>query len=469
MPLNNAYDTLKQQFLATFSVPAESMVPILSGSASPRRYFRLTGGDYSAVGAIHHDREENDAFVYLSGHFRQHATPVPEVFCYDDSQGCYLMQDLGDLSLFDLLDHHSSPSNEKLLREAIEQLVHIQVVASENLDFDRCYPPTPFNRQAAAWDLQYFKYLFAKLSGVFLDEAALESDFVKLLDALFVNDHEGFMYRDFQSRNIMMNDGKLWFIDYQGGRKGPLAYDVASLLYQSRIALTQELRDRLADHYCDELERYRQIDREDFRMKVKGFALLRLLQNLGAYGYRGIFERKPAFIKPILPALQNTIALIDHLPPAFRPEYLGSLLNEIIPAFRREILEVDILTVTVNSFSYMHGLPKDPRGNGGGFVFDCRALPNPHRDPGLRPFTGKDASVQSWLGDQPEVDVFLNQCMTVVLPSVERYIQRGFQNLQVNFGCTGGKHRSVYCAEMFSRRLLNKGLDVVVHIAHQNL
>lgn len=444
------------------------VTPIDSGSASPRRYYRLSGKSRTLIGAISRNVAENRSFFYLTDHFLSHGLTVPEVYCADETEQYYLQQDLGDISLHDYMAGGFRPEHETFLIQALENLVLFQVKASCGIDFNRCYPQPIYDRQAATWDLNYFKYMFIKLSGLDFDEHRMEEEFSLLLDTLFKDNIDGFMYRDFQSRNIMINHDRLWFIDYQGGRQGPLAYDVASLLYQSRIAVPEEVRERLTAGYCGFLKEYLEFEEEGFYGQVRGFAVLRLLQNLGAYGYRGIFERKPKFIEPIIPALRNVIEIISTLPDSSRPDYLLELLREILPVFDTMVHDTAGLTVTVNSFSFMQGLPRDDSGNGGGFVFDCRALPNPHRDESLRPFTGKDKVICNWFETKPEVDQFIDRCEELVMASIQNYSERGFQNLQISFGCTGGKHRSVYCAEKLAERLLPKckNLKVSVKVKH---
>lgn len=462
-------DKLASLYRSAFGEEPSDIEPVVTGSASTRRYYRISGKERSVIGTCNNNRAENRAFFYLTKHFLSHGLKVPEVYCVDDDEVSYLQQDLGHTSLFDLMAGGFHPEHEPFLSDVLEQLVRFQVQASFGIDFNNCYPQPDYDRQSALWDMHYFKYMFLKLSGVDFDEALLEAEFSGILDGLFHDNICGFMYRDFQSRNIMMQHGSLWFIDYQGGRRGPLAYDVASLLYQSRIAIPEEVRIRLTDGYCDSLSELIPFDRKDFHREVRGFALLRLLQNLGAYGYRGIFEGKPRFIEPIVPAIKNTLETIGSLPDEIRPEYLPNLLSKMLPLFTKQETNTNILTVSVNSFSYMKGLPKDASGNGGGFIFDCRALPNPHRDEALRPLTGRDEAVKAWLDQKPEVKAFLESCEALVLASVKRYSERGFTNLQVNFGCTGGKHRSVYCAEKLVENLLPRLDDLKVCMVVKHL
>jgi aminoglycoside/choline kinase family phosphotransferase len=460
----NPADLLK--VMAEKLMPVDSVVPVFSGSGSGRRYYRLSGDGRTLIGTFAPNPDENAAFFYLTEHFLNHGLLVPSVLAKNDEGSCYLQQDLGDTSLFSLMDQQPESNKESSLQRALEALVLFQVKGAFDLDFRRCYPVPDFDRQAALWDLYYFKYLFLKLSGSELDESRLDLEFDSLLNRLFDDYTSGFMYRDFQSRNIMVYNNNLWFIDYQGGRRGPLAYDVASLLYQSRLALSRETRTRLLKHYCLVLKEWTGFDEGLLQKQVHEFAALRLLQTLGAYGYRGLFEKKEAFLKPIPAALVNTLAVFEDLADKDDFAYIRSLISSLSVNYHEKNNQIPGLNITISSFSFMLGLPKDPSGNGGGFVFDCRALPNPHRIPELRPFTGKDPQVEKWLAGQPEVEQFLQHCLELVMQSADNYLSRGFTHLQVNFGCTGGKHRSVFCAEALKTRLLETGKDMNVRIEH---
>jgi aminoglycoside/choline kinase family phosphotransferase len=466
---NNKTEILKDLAQGFAGAETTSCIPLITGSASYRKYYRLVSGDRSFIGTINKNIRENEAFFYLSAHFMQHGLPVPGLLAVDETGECYMQEDLGDLSLFDLLSGGYATEHQHLLRKALEWLVQFQVKGAYGLDYSRCYPNPVFDRQTALWDLHYFKFMFLKLSGAAYDDDRLENDFELLLDAIFDECPSGFMYRDFQSRNIMVKHNGLWFIDYQGGRRGPLAYDVASLLYQSRIDLPEAVREELTGDYCRMLQEYLDVEAAHFSQQVKGFAILRLLQTLGAYGYRGIFENKEAFRKPLVPAMLNTLNAITLHSDRVRLDYLQSLIQQLLPQFQKDTTAAPGLTIGINSFSYMHGIPGDDSGNGGGFMFDCRALPNPHRDEKLRPFTGKDKPIRDWFSEKPEVDTFLNHCEALVRASVREYLDRGFTNLQVNFGCTGGRHRSVYCAEVLYERLKSSGDELMLVMKHRNL
>ncbi len=469
MTIEESRNILKRLFEKNTGRSPEHCYPLYTGSGSPRKYYRLRSGDISLIGTVNDNRKENDAFFYLTSHFVMHQLPVPRVLMVDREGICYLQQDLGDVSLFSLMGVGFQPDHEALLQKALYYLVHFQVTAANGLDFSRCYPQPAFDLRAALWDLHYFKYMFLKLSGILFDELKLEEEFGYLVDVLYREPLTGFMYRDFQTRNIMVENDHLWFIDYQGGRKGPLAYDVASLLYQSRIALPETVRSRLIAFYCARLQEHKPFDEDSFRSQITWFALLRLLQTLGAYGYHGIFERKPAFLTPVHQALTNTLSVIRQIPEPDRPVHVESILEELARKYETKSNDHQGLTVTINSFSFMQGLPGDDTGNGGGFVFDCRALPNPHREESLRPLTGLDPAIREWLSEKQETKNFLDRCEALIKASITNYIDRGFQNLQVNFGCTGGMHRSVYCAEELAQRIIGSHHGLRIKIIHKAL
>lgn len=470
--MTNSTDRISQLHNLTLKSghgPAITIVPLTTGSGSGRQYFRIETGKVNLVGTYNANKPENAAFLYLTTHFLEHGLPVPRVLACSDNGLYYLQEDLGDESLYTLMAGGYNAAYLPLLQKSLEWLVQFQVKGATGLDYTRCYPGTPFDREGALRDLLYFKYMFLRLSGLEPDEAVLDKEFDVMLDHLFGDYVAGFMYRDFQSRNIMVQHGMLWFIDYQGGRLGPLAYDAASLLYQSRLGLPADAREELILHYIEALSEYITLDISAMQQQVKSFAVLRLLQTLGAYGFRGLFERKEAFIKPIPAALENTLDALQSLPSGSLLPHLNELLSEALAKFSTGVPQQEGLTIAISSFSYMHGLPPDSTGNGGGFIFDCRALPNPHRDPMLRPFTGMDPQVAEWLAKKPEVQEFLSHCEALVMQSADNYLQRGFSHLQVNFGCTGGKHRSVYCAEALRKQLMKSGLKITVKLHHSML
>lgn len=451
-------------------------ITFLPGSGSYRKYYRLEGKRNSVIGVFNEDRKENDAFISFSQKFNQHKLPVPLVHATDSSGQFYLLSDLGDLTLFNYLSgNRSDPEDfpEKIIdtyRKVIGFLPLFQVVAGKELDYSKCYPRKAFDSQSMMWDLNYFKYYFLKLAKVPFDEQKLEDDFQTLVQFLLGAGTDHFMYRDFQSRNIMLIKGEPWFIDYQGGRKGPLQYDIASLLYDAKASIPEPVRDLLLEYYLDVLENYFPVDRKSFHQYYSGFVLIRILQALGAYGFRGYYENKPHFLKSIPFAISNLQYLLDTKSLPVSLSMLREVLEKIIvnPSFRSFKETSNQLTVKVSSFSYKTGIPADTSGNGGGFVFDCRALPNPGKFEEYRSFTGNDQLVIAFLEKEPEVGEFLNHACSLVDQSIRRYIERGFTRLSVSFGCTGGQHRSVYCAGELAKHIRSK-FRVTIDLHHTEL
>ncbi|MBN1339919.1 MAG: phosphotransferase [Bacteroidales bacterium] len=450
-------------------------VEALPGSGSARKYFRVCGHHITAMAAYSPDPEENKAFLRYTAHFRSKNLPVPEVYRVDEESGIYLLQDLGDTTLFDLIGKNRGQPEpgsplDKLLLESLEILARFQTEGHHGMDYSVAYPRMAFDERSLMWDLNYFKYYFLKLLQIPFHEEKLENDFVTLSKTLLKAGSDFFMFRDFQSRNIMVRDHQLFFIDYQGGRRGPLQYDVASFLYQARAGFSRETRERLLGHYLETIRnRYGQSGHE-FMKHFHGFILIRLLQALGAYGYRGYFERKPHFVRSIPPAVANLGEWLEKSPITPDIPALREALEKVVAHYkspRPEKLQ-ERLTVSIRSFSYMQGIPADPSGNGGGFVFDCRSLPNPGRDEKYRSMTGLDAPVAQYLQGSDEVKIFLALTLNLVSDAVSNYLERGFTSLMVNFGCTGGQHRSVYCAEALYRHLANRN-DIHVEIEHTRL
>ncbi len=447
----------------------------LPAAGSYRQYFRMTGQFKNAIGVYSPDKKENIAFLGFTKHFRSQGLAVPEIYAEDSTNNCYLLEDLGDLSLLQKLDTNrinGLPDAETaaLYKQTIAELPRFQVGSGLSLDYNLCYPSKEFDARSMRWDLNYFKYYFLRLLKIPFDEYALENDFDRLILYLLRAGSSGFMYRDFQARNILIHEGKPWFIDYQGGRRGPLQYDLASLLFQVKAALPFEFREKMLHYYLDCLSKYQKVDRNSFINYYYGFVLIRLLQVMGAYGFRGYFERRAHFLQSIPYAIENVTWWLANV--KLEPE-----LPELMKALRA-ISATDVrspftdtsagLSVSVNSFSYKNGPPPDYTGHGGGFVFDCRALPNPGRYEHYKSFTGKDATVVQFLEREPLVDKFLHTVFKLVDQSVLEYQKRGFSNLQVNFGCTGGQHRSVFCAEKLGHYLEEK-YSVQVSIYHTEL
>lgn len=449
----------------------------ISAHGSARRYYRLKGKNHTCVAAVNDDVRENEAFFYYSEFFRKNGINVPQIYAVAPDRKTYLQQDLGNRTLYDLVVEKRNAGRafdadlEQVYMRVVEGLVRMQTLGSE-MDFSHAYPRAAFDRQSMMWDLNYFKYDFLKLAHVPFDEQLLEDDFQHFADQLAACDSNYFLYRDFQSRNIMLNGDEVFFIDYQGGRRGSLYYDLASLLYDAKAEIPDAVRQRLAEHFRVMHGSRLPQNGDDFRSVLHKFVLLRIMQAMGAYGYRGLYEGKEHFVKSIAPALGNLAALLqDALLLSETPE-LRRVLQSLLQSEELKNIVAAAngtpLTVTVNSFSYKRGLPYDKTGNGGGFVFDCRALPNPGRYPQYQCYTGKDQPVIEFLQKEAEVDEFIQNAAKMVLKSVRRYQQRGFANLQVNFGCTGGQHRSVYCAEQTAKIIAEQaGCKVEVHHLEQ--
>lgn len=458
-----------KELYTTYVGEAPAQITQLSQAGSNRRYFRLTGKQ-SLIGVAGTSEAENEAFLYMAGHFRSQGLNVPEIFAVSDDRMCYLQEDLGDISLFQAIEQGRTSgnfSNEEinLLEQTIALLPDFQFKGNDGMDYEVCYPTCCFNRRSVLWDLNYFKYCFLKATGLEFQEEELEDDFERMTDKLLQVPSDCFMYRDFQSRNVMLSNGKLFFIDFQGGRKGPFYYDVASFLWQAKANLPQDLRERLIDVYLNALQPHQAIGSEEFRQTLRHFVLFRTLQVLGAYGFRGYFERKQHFIESVPFAIANLAALLEQ--PFEEYPYLNKLLPDLcrLPQFAAA-LNRKKLTVTVMSFSYRKGIPQDKTDNGGGFVFDCRAVHNPGRYDAYKALTGRDEAVIRFLEEDGEITTFLQHVDALVDASVERYLKRGFTHLMVCFGCTGGQHRSVYSAQHVAEHL-HKKYGIRVELEHR--
>jgi aminoglycoside/choline kinase family phosphotransferase len=445
----------------------------LTQAGSNRRYFRLASATKAVVGCHSSNISENKAFIDLAQHFAAKQLPVPRVLATSERGECYLQQDLGDVSLFGLIAAgreagQFSPDEKAALLTAIAALAKIQYEGAQGLDYTLCYPQAKFGRDTIAWDLSYFKYCFLKPNMEDFDEAKLEADFGRLVEYLAAEKNSCFMYRDFQSRNVMWHEGKPYFIDFQGGREGVPHYDVASFLYQAKANFPDALRKELLRAYLQAAVRYAKVDAAAFEQKLPVYALLRALQVLGAYGFRGYFERKEHFLQSVPFALENLGRLLAQLPAGLGGSYLAGTLLRLIaqkrPAARQQ---PDVLRVQVCSFSYRCGIPDDSSGNGGGFIFDCRSIFNPGRQEEFRLLTGLDAPVAQFLDGNRQMAELLQHASSLVDAAVERYLARGFRHLMVGFGCTGGQHRSVYAAQRMAERLHQKYPQVEVEVKHR--
>jgi aminoglycoside/choline kinase family phosphotransferase len=444
---------------------------------SQRRYVRLFGDEgETAVGAVGPDREENRAFLSYSRAFGEAGLRVPEVYGADEEAGVWVMEDLGDRTLFDELAETRSreggsfpPSMVPIYEQVLEELPRLQVIGGRVADFGVAYPRAAFDRQSMLWDLNYFKYHFLKLAHVPFSEARLERDFGRLVRFLLKTEIVHFMYRDFQSRNVMLRPDGPWFIDYQGGRRGALQYDVASLLYDAKATIPDDVRERLLGRYLLALAEHIPVDPERFRELYRGYVLIRIMQAMGAYGYRGFFEGKPHFLESVPFAARNLAGLLGEGLPLDVPE-LRTVFERIVEAWDRDgTADGDRtgLTVRVRSFSFKGGYPRDDEGHGGGFVFDCRAVPNPGRHAAYVDLTGQDPEVARFIESSPEAEVFWRNARELVDAQVREYRRRGFTSLSVSFGCTGGQHRSVYFAERLARHLAGTHPGLHVRLEHR--
>ena len=464
-------DVLRKLFEQHFSSPAQTVESLRTQlGASDRKLFRLSSAQHSAIGVLYGVRDENVAFLEFSRHFRRHGLPVPEIYGEALDEGAYLEQDLGDTTLFEFLSHNRSGDSIALpaiqaYRKVIAFLPRFQVEAGRDLNYKFCYPRRSYDRQSIAWDLNYFKYYFLQLSGTPFHEQGLENDFRRLTAFLLSADRHYFLYRDFQSRNVMLQNGGPYFLDYQGGRRGALQYDIASLLFDGKADLPPSLRQQLLDEYLDRLSAFVTLDRDAFMRHYYAYVHARIMQALGAYGFRGFYERKSHFLQSVPFALKNIRWLLENVELPIKLPTLMQAFRNMLDSERLRFgaAEPQRLTVRIVSFSFHRGMPQDDSGHGGGFVFDARSLPNPGREERFKRFTGKDTAVIEYLGQHASVQRFLANAIAMVDASVHNYQQRGFKSLMVSFGCTGGQHRSVYLAEQLGKHLRARNdVDVVV-------
>ena len=430
----------------------------IAESGSSRKYYRVKTSEVSVIGTYNANVEENEAFFYLTEHFGKMHLPVPKLLAVNKERTCYLQSDNGDDTLFGHVQHALAAGkfDEQtvgLFKQTLEQLVRFQIEGHRGLDYSKVYPVPCFDKPSVMDDLDYFKYYFVKPHAeIVFNETRLKAEFNAFADVVCQAKNDFFMYRDFQSRNVMIDQDKPCFIDYQGGRRGPLQYDVVSLLYQVKAQMPQNLRDELLGYYKQALTAYLDPDSVDFDRYYPYFVYLRLLQVLGAYGFRGLIQKKAHFIESIPYALKELKTWNEKHPLDAYPE-LQSVILQVVPLLNKFTPHSSLLTphspltVTVNSFSFKKGYPDDFSGNGGGFVFDCRALPNPGREPQFKTKTGRDWEVVEYLTEKPQTHVFLEHVKGIVGQSIDNYLERHFNNLMVSFGCTGGQHRSVFFAQ----------------------
>ncbi len=453
-----------------------SITPMPS-SGSPRQYFRIKTKDgNSFVGVFHPDANENRTHFLLTQHFLKKGFHVPTIYTKSQDFKYFILDDLGDTTLLKYLEENKNilPEDDllKLFHRAIDDLLHFQIDGIKDFKTTYAYPVPEFNKRSIIWDLNYFKYSFIKTNELTFNENRLEDDFTTFAHILMQTNCNYFLYRDFQSRNIMLHNEHFWYIDFQGGRKGPLQYDLISLIYQAKAGLTIPQRDKLYNYYIKKLAAINPEIVADFEKYYSDFVLFRLIQVLGAYGFRGLFQRKPHFLESIYPAittlkqqLQNNTILSEV------PELINVLqqITKIKDNFKPLTAINNTLLVEINSFSYKkHGIPYDISPNGGGFVFDCRALPNPGRISELRNYTGKDKIIIDYFEQHKEITEFKTNVFNIVNKSINNYTKRHFTRLQVNFGCTGGRHRSVYMAEQL-KKFLEKQKNISTIVKHFEL
>lgn len=458
---------------ATGHLPA-SILP-LTPAASSRKYYRVadTSGR-TCICACCRSTTESKAFIYLTRHFHRLGLPVPELIAANETENIYLVEDLGDTSLFDMVSRGSGqndPVTHEAMAESLRVLPDIQWQGAKNLDFSRCYPTAAFDMQGVMWDMNYFKYCFLKPALDDIDDLALENDLLTLASAVMDGAVEcgmdTFMLRDCQSRNIMVHDGKPYFIDYQGGRRGPWLYDVVSFLWQARANFSEDTRKEMFEIYLNSASRYTSVDSDSISRVTKLMVAFRMIQVLGAYGFRGLIQHKSSFITPIAPALdilRRTLAEINLPLPYLRKTTAAA--TDITTPSPSSACGNGKLTVTVGSFSFRNGIPADPSGNGGGFVFDCRYIHNPGRYDEYKQLTGRDTAVMEFLERDGEITEFLHNVHNIIDRAVTKYMKRGFSSLQIMFGCTGGRHRSVYSAEATARHIKDL-FNVDVRLIHR--
>ncbi len=467
---NNISENIKNLFLKTFNEEIIS-IKTLPASGSSRIYYRVKSKNQSVIASYNEDKKENDAFLHFSKIFRKNGVKVPEIFTEDLKNNLYLQEDLGNKTLFDKIKKNKKGSKFPseiipLYKKITEQLADLQIIKSKGIDYSFCYPHSEFGQQSIIWDLNYFKYHFLKFTDVLFNEQLLENDFNAFSDYLLKTKTDFFLYRDFQSANIMLKDEDIYFIDYQGGRKGALQYDLASLLFDSKAEIPKNIKEELLTHYIMYAGKLTKINESEFKEFYYAYALIRLMQAFGAYGYRGLFEKKQRFIDSIFYGLKNLEELLPDIKILEKLPELKRILSELIKSKKlQKIIKNNKLKVTIKSFSYKKGIPYDETGNGGGFVFDCRFIENPGRIEKYKQLCGTDKEVIDFLENLNETHNFFNSVKEIISSAIKNYQSRNFKNLMINFGCTGGQHRSVYFAEKTAEFLKNN-FDINIKIEH---
>lgn len=464
-------ESIKLLFKKTFGVEPNSICEIAAHGSS-RKYFRCSTEVVKVLGAYNSDKKENIAFIDFAKQLKQKGINVPAIIAVDEENDIYLLEDLGNTTLFDFISTANENEIFDIYSKVVRYLPKIQIETGKNFDFTNAYPRKAFDLQSLQWDLNYFKYYFLKLADIPFNEQDLENDFKVLEDYLLNCNCDYLLYRDFQSRNIMIKDNyEIFFIDFQGARKGALQYDIASLLYDAKANLSTETREKLLGIYIEEVKKYIDIDEQDFVNHFYAYVYIRIMQAMGSYGYRGYFQKKEHFLKSIPFAIENIRYLEENVKLPINLPCIHSVFQQIIT--NEKLLSIsknkNILTVNVKSFSFKKGYPHDTSGNGGGFIFDCRALPNPGRYEEYKSLNGLDKAVIDFLEDKEEVRFFFDNAKALVEQSCKEYIRRGFTNLSVYFGCTGGQHRSVFLAQKLANHLKNEeNINIIVQHIEQN-
>ncbi len=473
--MQDVVDEIKSLFRSLNGIEPQR-VEKLQQSGSDRTYYRIYSGTHTYIATHNPNIKESDTFIYFSRHFASQGLPVPAILAVNNDHTIYLQEDLGNQSLLNMLEQHGHNAfTYGLFEKSLQQLALMQINGHSGLDYSQCLTAREFGKQAIMSDLLYFKYYFLDTLKLPYDKQAMLDDFEALATYLTRTEHKYFMFRDFQSRNIVVRDGDVFFIDYQGGMQGALQYDVASLLWQAKAELSDDWKSSLLLFYMNEIDKLleKPVDRNIFTGQYNGYVLIRLLQVMGAYGFRGLFERKAHFLSSIPLALKNLQWFVNNkrvgiVTPEFDRVLRIVTGEEIIQRFQPTLANAETpLVVRVNSFSYKKGLPTDDSGNGGGFVFDCRGILNPGRYDAYKKHSGLEKHVQDFLEQQTRMNDFLNSVFDITDITVEDYLRRGFNDLMINFGCTGGQHRSVYAAEQTARHLRNK-YKVKTVVTHTN-
>ena len=479
--MNDIIKSIENLFFNYKNIQASNIVK-LPQSGGDRIYYRISYKDEdntnTAIATYSNNIKENKFFIYCTEHFFKKHLSVPVIYAVSEDFTIYIQEDLGNNSLLEILKERGKIKDVfELYKTSLKALSEMQIKGSENFDFKQCLVSEEFDEQQVLNDLNYFKYYFLDLLKLDYNKNNLAQEFKKIATILGVAPYKYFMFRDFQGRNIMVKNEEVNFIDYQGGMKGPIAYDVASLLWQAKAELPEEWKKELQDYYFNCIQKLiPDVNKIDFIESYNNFTFLRMLQVLGAYGFRGLFERKTHFLSSISSALVNLKSFQQNILPGVAIPELRNIISkitedDIVERFANYISNKNnILVVNINSFSFItRGYPEEKSDNGGGFVFDCRGILNPGRIEEYKQLTGRDEPVIKYLQQKTKMDEWLDSIFSVVDVTVENYIQRDFSNLTINFGCTGGRHRSVYAADALNYHLKEKfGIKTVVKHLEQN-